>query len=625
MNEFQDTMTAHDDPLYKEGMKHLQAGEWASAIDRFEQLQATYPEDAAVEKHLEEARFKAEFDAGTRARPKRWIIPWRQVLVGVIFVALITSLAMLVGRFIEQQVLPMIAEAQEVQRLERMLNEANAYLEAAELAAAEERYQQILETDPNHQEAQEGLVQIEEEREIIALYERGVRLEEEDNDEAALAVYEDLLKRRPLYRDVERRVEQINARNSIEALFAAAEEDYENRRWEEAVPKYEEVRERNVNYQKDMVEERLFEIYMDLGAEIVEHNPPALDEMPTALNYFTKALALQPQSQQAKREQQMAKLFIDGQVAYYQNDWEEAINRLQIVYDQDQEYLGDTILNMLYDAYVRQGDEEHESGDVYLAYEHYRRAMELPVKDTAWAQGRMFRIKPQLTPTPTPLPTPTPRPEGAQAGATPRPLTSYRNKIVFLSDVQYPGELWIMDPDGENRERLGSSWTLRQQYEDLKEQERYSPDGTQFAFEQSMPHSIEEEVEIFITLRPEERQASNWNMRITDFQSISYDPVWSPVGDRIAFVSQVPESDNIWIVNTDGSDAQPLTDNEWEWDKHPSWSPDGKQIVFWSNRTGVLQIFVMDVDEVNKRDYDREKVVNISNTEWDEYDPIWLK
>jgi Tol biopolymer transport system component len=97
------------------------------------------------------------------------------------------------------------------------------------------------------------------------------------------------------------------------------------------------------------------------------------------------------------------------------------------------------------------------------------------------------------------------------------------------------------------------------------------------------------------------------------------------VGGRIAFVSQVPESDNIWIINTDGSDAQPLTDNEWEWDKHPSWSPDGKQIVFWSNRTGVLQIFVMDVDEVNKRDYDREKVVNISNTEWDEYDPIWLK
>jgi hypothetical protein len=33
----------------------------------------------------------------------------------------------------------------------------------------------------------------------------------------------------------------------------------------------------------------------------------------------------------------------------------------------------------------------------------------------------------------------------------------------------------------------------------------------------------------------------------------------------------------------------------------------------------------MDVDSVNKWDPDREKAVNISESDWDEYDPLWIK
>ncbi len=624
MSEFANQTTAREDPTYKAGLKHLQAGEWDAAIEAFKEVQSRYPDNPAVQQALEEARFKASFDAGSRVRPKRWIIPWRQILIGVVTIALITTLVILVGRFINQQVLPMIARAQEEQQLDQLLNEANAYLQAGDLTAAKERYQEILNVIPDHEAAAQGLAEIAEEREIIELYERAVALQEDGENEAALTVYQNLLEKRPVYRDVERRIAQIEAQRDIEDLFAEAEAAYEDKRFEEALSTYEQVRERNVNYRKEAVEERLFELYMKFGTDLIEHRPPLLDEVPTALNYFTNALALRPRSQEAKRAQQMAKLFLDGQISSYEQDWEEVINNLQIVYDQDPDYLGDTVLNLLYDAYVRQGDEYQKSDDVYLAYEHYRRAKELPVQDTAWAQGRLFRIKPQLTPTPTPLPTSTPRPGGAAAEATPRPLSSYRNKIVFFSDVQYPGELWVMDPDGENRERLGSSWLLREQYDDLKEKERYSPDDVQFTFEQSIPPS-HKNVEIFVTLRPEQRQGTVWNLQLTDFQTISYDPVWSPVEDRIVFVSQALDSDDIWIVNADGTDAQPLTENTWEWDKRPSWSPDGKQIVFWSNRTGVMQIYIMDVDSVNKWDPDTEEPVNISNTDWDEYDPLWIK
>ena len=67
--------------------------------------------------------------------------------------------------------------------------------------------------------------------------------------------------------------------------------------------------------------------------------------------------------------------------------------------------------------------------------------------------------------------------------------------------------------------------------------------------------------------------------RITDL-------VWSPDGARVAFVSQENKSDDIWVINADGTKPRNLTPNSWQWDKHPSWSPDSRRIVFWSNREG---------------------------------------
>jgi TolB protein len=57
--------------------------------------------------------------------------------------------------------------------------------------------------------------------------------------------------------------------------------------------------------------------------------------------------------------------------------------------------------------------------------------------------------------------------------------------------------------------------------------------------------------------------------------------------------------------------------NNWEWDKHPSWSPDSQRIVFFSNREGNRQLFVIDQNGRNP--------TNISSVPWDEYDPIWVK
>jgi len=67
-----------------------------------------------------------------------------------------------------------------------------------------------------------------------------------------------------------------------------------------------------------------------------------------------------------------------------------------------------------------------------------------------------------------------------------------------------------------------------------------------------------------------------------DLQGVSLNPkhpTWSPKGDRIAFYSQ----GDIWIVNSDGSHPRNITSGPGS-DFFPSWSPDGRRIVFDSNR-----------------------------------------
>ncbi len=77
----------------------------------------------------------------------------------------------------------------------------------------------------------------------------------------------------------------------------------------------------------------------------------------------------------------------------------------------------------------------------------------------------------------------------------------------------------------------------------------------------------------------------------------STDPAWAPDGSAIAFVAA--ETD-ICLINPDGGGLRQLTRNQGE-NAHPSFSPDGKTIVFSSNRNGRHQLFVMNVDGTGQR------------------------
>ncbi|MCI0463267.1 MAG: S9 family peptidase [Gemmataceae bacterium] len=83
------------------------------------------------------------------------------------------------------------------------------------------------------------------------------------------------------------------------------------------------------------------------------------------------------------------------------------------------------------------------------------------------------------------------------------------------------------------------------------------------------------------------------------FQRLA-DPQVSPDGKTVAYVVTTVDftghrtSSTIWLAPTTGGAPRPLT-NTTKKDRHPRWSPDGKRILFESNRSGENQLWVIDI------------------------------
>ena len=98
--------------------------------------------------------------------------------------------------------------------------------------------------------------------------------------------------------------------------------------------------------------------------------------------------------------------------------------------------------------------------------------------------------------------------------------------------------------------------------------------------------------------------------QITNAKTVSTYPSFSPDGKRVCFrrvvdapgyrwdLTSSPRNSEVFVMNADGTDAINLTKNG-AFDGWPMWSPDGKKILFSSNRAGpanIGQLYVINPD-----------------------------
>lgn len=102
--------------------------------------------------------------------------------------------------------------------------------------------------------------------------------------------------------------------------------------------------------------------------------------------------------------------------------------------------------------------------------------------------------------------------------------------------------------------------------------------------------------------------------RLTNHKGIDMASGWSPDGKRLVFMSDRDGDFEIYTINADGADERRLTDSPGD-DMWPAWSPDGAKIAFQSERDGNFEIYVMSADGNDPQ--------RLTNNAANDYNPDW--
>ena len=108
-------------------------------------------------------------------------------------------------------------------------------------------------------------------------------------------------------------------------------------------------------------------------------------------------------------------------------------------------------------------------------------------------------------------------------------------------------------------------------------------------------------------------------INLTNSPASDWYPDWSPDGEKIIFGSYSdpnnPHDEDIWVINADGSDRKRLTDTPSGWSDFAAWSPDGTKIAFCSDRDGTQDIYIMNADGSG--------ITRVTNDPEPDYYPDW--
>jgi Tol biopolymer transport system component len=132
---------------------------------------------------------------------------------------------------------------------------------------------------------------------------------------------------------------------------------------------------------------------------------------------------------------------------------------------------------------------------------------------------------------------------------------------------------------------------------------------------------------LYTTLRP-----ANWDIYLFDGQgraprrltvdpALDYNPVFSPDGRWVVFCSERRGNPDLYALDLkNGGQPRLLTDND-SMEDAPAFSPDGRQIVFVSTRDGNADIFAMPFDSDNPKA--SSKAVNLTHSAGGDFNPAF--
>jgi len=203
-------------------------------------------------------------------------------------------------------------------------------------------------------------------------------------------------------------------------------------------------------------------------------------------------------------------------------------------------------------------------------------------------------LAPTFTPTPTLTPSVTPTP-----APTDFPLSAYQLLYAARASDQAQPDLFAIRADGSAEQRLLSQAGQMafsadgQRLTFIRQQASPLAESTQEADESAFPAVVGEVYLAESANLEAARQVSRLEI------ASAFSPRLSPDGARIVFHSPYDGDDELWLLDLGTQVVEKLTDNEGIADRDPSWSPDGRQIVFSSDRQspGLPDLYILTLSQ----------------------------
>jgi len=430
------------DPLLNQALTNFQKGAWEAGLEELDQLVKKYPLSQPLRSLRQEMKIRSSIDADEitdhrdafLGRLKFWAL--RLGLFVAIVAAAAWGIWVYSARIQEQLQIARNRVESEIMTVELAVKfrDGQDLLQVGRFGEAQVLFDEVAARDPNYPGLEQAFQQTEKMITMEEQYTEAVQLMDQGDMSAALDKLESIQSQEPYYKDISIRISEIKGQVFLGDLLAQADKVYQDQNWVQAASSYETLRALNPSYNAELVDQRLFDSYMNAAVAALAQDSESLEALDIAEEYFSKALTLRPQDPVIKTErenarqgfkdrlyssyitaandaltqradslealstaeeyyrkalalkpgdplvdaqQQLAKTFITALDYFDKGNWTEVITSLEIVYAEDPVYASGTATQTLYDAYIARGNAALQSTFYEDALNDYQRAAAL--------------------------------------------------------------------------------------------------------------------------------------------------------------------------------------------------------------------------------------------------------